>query len=206
MIYSETDIEEYLWDHPDALSPYVDRWYARQLRVPSGRIDLIGVTHAKRPVVVEVKKEAITADALAQVCRYSQDIDEAVGYLWDKYSLLGDFEPTRPRVLRVVVGRALTDSHLLRAAEGMRVAIFTFEPSLYLNIGQQRWTPEFANERHSAVRELSAHELFTGALEEIREYNNSVSVTETDGRELEPTPHSALLNDERLQQTEQRHA
>jgi RecB family endonuclease NucS len=67
----EHDVELYLWDHPDRLG--VDRWLTRQMRFPSGAIDLLGVDRDENWVLVEVKYARKDDSGLLQLYRYLSD-------------------------------------------------------------------------------------------------------------------------------------
>ena len=77
----ESDLEDYIFNHPDCIKTYSGNnvnWIARQLRVPSGIIDLLGYMLADGgrpwPVVAELKSVPLTSGAIAQVCRYAGNI------------------------------------------------------------------------------------------------------------------------------------
>ena len=62
---SEKELEYYLLDHPELLK--IDRWVAHQFKVPSGVIDLLGITQdpfGEMLVVVELKTTRINQRAL----------------------------------------------------------------------------------------------------------------------------------------------
>ncbi len=79
---SEKDIEDWLWENPAEVAEVVKgvsrvRWVARQYRVPSGILDLLGIAtfpfgddwFDETPLLVEVKHQPITSAAIAQICR-----------------------------------------------------------------------------------------------------------------------------------------
>jgi hypothetical protein len=79
---SERDIEDYLYHNPGLVKTRcaisIERWIGRQFRVPSGVIDLLGVTAGYNLAVVEIKLGAVDASALTQVSRYASDISSAL--------------------------------------------------------------------------------------------------------------------------------
>lgn len=59
---TERDLEEYLWNNPYLFDEKLDnesitRWLARQYHVPSGVIDLLGVTTRENIAVIELKNK-----------------------------------------------------------------------------------------------------------------------------------------------------
>jgi len=120
----ERDLEEVLYSHPRFVS-FVDGravtgWLARQYRVPSGRIDLLGYAdhdYGLSLVVVELKKDAIRPDALTQVCRYASDIEHVLAEITGS---VGPLTVHDAKVYKVVIGHSIDRSTLL-AAQGMDV-------------------------------------------------------------------------------------
>lgn len=85
----EKDVEEYLYNHPDLASPDhmpIKRWLGRQLHLPTGIIDLIGIAEFSGktfPIIIEVKNVDIKAEAITQVSRYRKEIVDALNRLYD---------------------------------------------------------------------------------------------------------------------------
>lgn len=126
----ERDIETALYYCP-ALLPEPFRgggalsWLARQYNVPSGRIDLLGVYACgdwRSAVVVELKRGAVDAATLAQVCRYAADITQIIDHIAATNGILTVLDS---RVFKVVIGRSI-DRHVSIAAEGMDVIPFGY--------------------------------------------------------------------------------
>ena len=67
----EHDVELYLWDHPEALE--VERWLTRQMRFPTGGIDLLGVDKDGNWVLAEIKHAHKDDAGLLQLYRYMSD-------------------------------------------------------------------------------------------------------------------------------------
>lgn len=164
---SESDLEDYLFTHPGAVKTYSGgdiSWLTRQLRVPSGIIDLLGYTmnSAGRPwpVVAELKSVPITTAALTQVCRYAHDIYSVLLRHDDDYYCNFDELYT---VYRMVIGPGGMIAHdLLFEANALGVAIYTFQPKFDLKItGPYVFTKE-AKTRHATVlEEVSANPIFS---------------------------------------------
>src|SRR5690349_1304072 len=88
--HSEKDVEGWLYAHPETVrlgtSWQVKQWIGRQYKLPSGIADLIGVNEDGTVVVVEIKNVPADARAIAQVCRYAEDVrailDRRESYSW----------------------------------------------------------------------------------------------------------------------------
>ena len=141
----ERDLEERLYSTPSLLNPAIvtgranyamQGWIARQMRVPSGRIDLLGMLVkysgpndddwgpevTRHPVIVELKRGAIDAAALAQVGRYLNDIRnivETIEYTWG-------IAPTGRDLFAVIVGER-ADRNTILAARGLGVVLLSYD-------------------------------------------------------------------------------
>lgn len=142
----ERDIEDFLWENPQWVcfrDFAVDKWLKRQYTVPSGIIDLLGVTIHGDLVVVEVKNVAIDAAALSQVSRYAYDIYVVANYIFDQRKK----DPLiSPIVRRVVIGRSI-DSQVMYAAEALRIDIIEFAVKLEMFATRPAWTRDFTEKR-----------------------------------------------------------
>lgn len=123
---AEKDIEDWLYEYPGSLD--VTKWVGRQVHVPSGIIDLLGVDEDGNPVVVEVKNVEITADAVLQVCRYAADIERGVDALRDSHQQWGC------SVRRVVIGKGAIANQTMYEANAVDVELHTFGVCLELDI------------------------------------------------------------------------
>lgn len=135
MDFSEEELEDWLYENPDEVD-FVDRWIARQLELPSGRLDLLGVV-GNIPVVVEVKREAIKASALTQVTRYAADIAQVLNY---------DYE-----VQKICVGTGGVSNQLLFEAQALDIELYTVECHFQVG-GPWAFTKE-ATLRHEKARD-----------------------------------------------------
>ena len=141
----ERDLEERLYSSPSLLNPAIitgrtnyamQGWIARQMRVPSGRIDLLGMLVkyngpndddwgpevTRHPVIVELKRGAIDAAALAQVGRYLNDIRnivETIEYVWG-------IAPTGRDLFAVIVGER-ADRNTILAARGLGIVLLSYD-------------------------------------------------------------------------------
>lgn len=142
----ERDIEDYLWLNPQIVtngSIAVDRWIERQYEVPSGIIDLFGVTHRNEFVVVEVKNVDIEPSALTQVSRYAYDIFHIIKSLYAQG--IAD-EVILPYVYRFVVGKGIDDKTMLEA-ESLNIGVLTFSVEVCVTTSPRRWKNDFLRRR-----------------------------------------------------------
>ena len=82
----EKDIEDWLYKNPESLRfAGIRRWIARQLSLPSGRLDLLGFSRmdgVDSLSVVEIKNNVPDERALLQVSRYAYDIQRVLEFLY----------------------------------------------------------------------------------------------------------------------------
>lgn len=82
---SEKHLEQWIVDHPELFRdevlyesfncPFVDDFVARQLRLPSGVADLVGIDgYGEQLLAIELKVDVLDARAMAQVMRYVNDL------------------------------------------------------------------------------------------------------------------------------------
>lgn len=169
----EKDIEEYLWQHPSQCG--VDYWLKRQFAVPSGIIDLIGVTEDDDLVVVEVKNTPIDANALAQVSRYAYDI-------WMIRQMFVNQKADKPRVYRMVVGKSI-DTRTMLEAEALSIQVSTFAVELRLDISPQSWAEHYMQERCRKWSDLRQDEDLIAFFEDYRAGLEAAYFTEKEALE-----------------------
>jgi hypothetical protein len=126
---TEKVIEDWLYRHPilvrASCAADVERWIARQCRLPSGIADLIGVVTGARLVVVEVKNEPVTKAAILQVLRYKRDIYEMSRLVTAGYA----------EVHAIVIGTQIDmQTYLEAAACNVQVSVFTVESERRLSL------------------------------------------------------------------------
>jgi len=160
----EKDIEDWLWENPQVvranyISSIVHHWLGRQIEVPSGIIDLLGVTEEGIVSVVEVKNTEINAKTLTQVCRYAADIESIQHNYWE-------LAPLPPIFKTVICKGEISDRKMLFEANALNVIVQTFKVRLSLDIdGLWGWTKEYSKDLRNHYTELSESEFFL-ALEE----------------------------------------
>lgn len=177
---AEKDVEQWLWENPQSLvvdSAYrVEKWIHRQFAVPSGVIDLIGVTNGKRFIVVEVKNTEIKAEALTQVSRYAFDINNLALWAIEGSGVSDGAVATLIDCLKVVVGRDI-DNRTYLEAESMDVHIVTFQVNLSLSVTDTlRWPDNYRQEREYSYSNIA------NADEQMRAYVNSIAKQEDPSR------------------------
>lgn len=164
-ITCEKDIEDYLSANPQHLKITVvpiTRWIKRQYAVPSGIIDLLGITGDGIITAVEVKNVTIDAKALAQVCRYAYDLE---GILSSTIYRLGK-QTSPPYVAKIVIGRDI-DVKTFREAEALGVRVTLFEDNPQLKIyGPLVWSAEEELRRSAIYRSLEGDQDLVMALQE----------------------------------------
>jgi RecB family endonuclease NucS len=176
----EKDIEEYIFCNPNVILTawgHIDKWIKRQFQVPSGIVDLLGVTQGGALAVVEIKNVAIDANALTQVCRYAYDLERVVSWLKTYHE---NHENDFPEIIKIVVGRSI-ETRTMREAEALNVNVYCFEVKLELSADRTYWTSEFERNRESQYEELSNDK---SILSVIEEYDQEVSSYTEDGKQL----------------------
>ena len=132
MNFNERELEDWLFELPEALG--VNRWIGRQLTLPSGVLDLLGVIEESfhtELVVVELKAVPINASAILQVCRYAADLAKT-------YGVQG--------VTKKCVGIGSYSDELQFAADAVEVHLHTVEASFDIS---SRWVwTDAAKQKH----------------------------------------------------------
>lgn len=192
---AERDIEDWLWDNPTDLDlpggEYIERWIGRQYKVPSGIIDLIGITNEDDCVIVEIKNKEIDAEALAQVKRYHMDIRNIIeGYAISQRAYM------KP-IYSVVVGKGNVGNEIMFEAEAMEITLVTFNVSLQLEVSKPwRWKPEFVKQRQEEYASSSHHELLSEFAWETAHFLFQDNQTEQSAQEIEIKPEAENTEDE----------
>ena len=165
---SESDLEDYLFNHPEAINTLSGRkvtgWLARQFRVPSGIIDLLGyVDYAgDKPwiVVVELKSVPMTANAITQVCRYARDVYKILRERDADY--YADFDERYVIIRAVIAPGDSVPTELIYEANALEVSLYTFEPKFDLKIeGPWFFTKDKSSRDTEAIREISKNPIFS---------------------------------------------
>lgn len=158
----ESDIEDWLYDNPESVvvnGMPVCHWIGRQVKVPSGIVDLVGLSWGKghsypsaaqmsRLVVVEVKNVPLDARAICQVGRYAADIERGITTLELEHSAAVDIP-----VCKVLVGPSISEQVFVEA-EAHDVNVMCFGVSLSLNIMNTVWSPNYTKRRGDELAEM----------------------------------------------------
>lgn len=143
---SEKDIEDYLFDNPESVSFYAERdgynfrvarWIGRQVCVPSGIIDLLGVTEQGVTVVVEVKLGAIDGKAISQCARYAEDLKVVFGHVRNSYG-----SHRNMHIFKLVIGSSI-DKTAIFECYATGTCWIEFSPTLSLSFGRSDFSDEY---------------------------------------------------------------
>lgn len=146
--FTERDIEDWIYDNPDALKLGIVGWIGRQYSLPSGIADLIGYRADLMVIVIEVKNVPINKAALAQVSRYAYDVQHIVNDFAD-YSWM---DGTRPYVQKVLVGPSI-DEQTMEEATAMGIDVLLFQAALHIRVSILASTDTVA--RQASLRSFS---------------------------------------------------
>lgn len=190
---SEKDIEDWLWKNPEQIrfgyhSDYiVKEWVGRQVRVPSGVIDLLGIYDNEGLssfVVVEVKNVSFSQSAILQVCRYGQDIRSML--------LLNPENITTKaysRVAKIVIGTGVPNDQLIFEARASSVELINFDVGFYCFLsGTWNFKKEVFDNYYSDLKNLSeklpiSKYVYQDVPESIREFIESIPDKENNTEE-----------------------
>lgn len=175
---SEKDIEDYLWENPQCItigsSFHIPYWLGRQVKVPSGIIDLLGLAYCderdiQQLVVVELKKDKITPCALTQVCRYTVDIEKAMYKVWGRETENKVPMGSWSYINKVVITPFDVSDQIIFEANALDVRVQT----LYINISMSshshwQWKSEHMERISNQIEELSKLEIFDCVVEDAQ--------------------------------------
>lgn len=151
---SEKDIEDWLWENPQAIESYgrvVKEWIGRQVIVPSGRIDLLGINRADGLVVVEVKNVVFESKHLTQVQRYARDLEDVY------FELTGEPFP----VWKFLIGPFEPDNTVLMEADAMDIRIICIDYHLNADLsGPWFFNKEYNAKRKQDIKNLAESDMF----------------------------------------------
>lgn len=142
---SEKHLEDWLWNNESEFNAqtcsdpaFEKRFVARQVSVPSGVIDLVGIdAQGVELYIVELKRGDIDAKALAQVLRYSRDISDLCFFVWadladdpaTRYTASCLLEPVEDIARKVLIGHSIKDENLLVACEATGISVYLYDYS-----------------------------------------------------------------------------
>lgn len=163
---AEKDVEQWLWENPTLIrfgrNEAVIKWLYRQLSIPSGVADLVGVTESNDLVVVEVKNTEIKPDALLQVARYAFDL-RVIAVRSVESQELWNYPP--PHVYKIVIGRSI-DFKTARDAEATGIFVITFGVQLSLFLSEDlKWRSQFVEQREQEYEAIALDDSIAKTIE-----------------------------------------
>jgi hypothetical protein len=185
---AEKDIEDWLYENPTKVDlgfgRSIKKWIGRQVQVPSGRIDLLGILEYSGHiafVVTEVKNTEFTQSAILQVSRYAADIESVA----NDYSCRTD-NRISDHVMKLVIARGSPSDQLLQEAESINVWLTSFNVNFDLSIsGRWRFKSDVYSEQKNKLDKLSETKMFTQLLDDdipdsIKDFIESIPDEEED--------------------------
>ena len=147
---SEKDIEDWLWEHPEAIDPDL-KWISRQLEVPSGIIDLLGLLPYNQILVCEVKNVTFDPAALTQVSRYAHDIERIIYYRQHEEWFAN----------KMVIALGSPTNKIQYEADAIDVVLLSFTIDYSVNISNKwHWSETHQQALNNRYKEISAQEIF----------------------------------------------
>lgn len=130
----------------------IERWVKRQYKVPSGIIDLLGVTSGGDLAVVEVKNVEVDSRAVAQVCRYAKDVGDILSVFDAEEISKGRWPQTTVR--KILIGPSIPEV-VFRECEACHVTYLEFSVNISLGIDGMYWPREFMEQRDREYKILA---------------------------------------------------
>lgn len=150
--WNESDIEDYFYEHPKEVkcSFYqIDHWVARQYHVPSGIVDLIGAIRLPRgysPVVVELKNRPVKSEDLAQIMRYSHDLEKILSR--DVYQY--------PTPAKLIIAPGEIQNNVLHEAMALDIEVRPFDVSISVNLHNSwSWNKDYKKKIDQQIHDAS---------------------------------------------------
>jgi hypothetical protein len=164
----ERKLEDYLFDNPTKV-PNVTCWLARQFRIPSGRIDLLGISkscHYSKPekltpYVVELKCNKFTHEALTQVSRYARDIDIITSNL-DVYRGQ-DYKEYWESTHKIVIAPGIPSEAIIYEADSLEILLYSVDDNYQINSGYWIFTSDTVSNYHNMLFNIAGTNLFRDA-------------------------------------------
>jgi hypothetical protein len=158
---TEKDLQDYLWKNPLEMNGFGRvKWLGRQVKVPSGTIDLLGYVRAGSKVwlvVVEVITTDFNQAAILRACRLASDIENArysfdlpAGLEWG-YS-----------VFKFVIGKGQPSNQMQFEANAVSVALREYGVSVSVSISPNwNFVSEFSEQCDKDLLDLASSGLFS---------------------------------------------
>lgn len=142
---SEKHLEDWLWDHQQfvfgkvgiGINAECPRYSirARQVHLPSGIADFVGVCNGAFPLVVELKKGPIDSKAFAQIVRYMADIEDLIDRAIADYAF-ATFNSAEAQYVKqyaatgacgILIGSSVKDPRLLYPMSRLNIAVYKYK-------------------------------------------------------------------------------
>ena len=129
--FLEKEIEDWIYINYKILG--MEGWIGRQVKLPSGRADLIGFRN-NIIYVIEIKTGVIISEGLPQVCRYAADVQEIINQLEisEIYS-----------IQKMIICAGGITNHIMFEADALKIDLRTFDITVTASFntgGRHRWT------------------------------------------------------------------
>lgn len=149
---SESDIEDYFYENPEKVElfdEHVVSWLFRQMKLPSGIADLVGITNLGTVLVVELKNTDINSNALTQVKRYEYDLSSIM------YKAGEEFGYFIPVIKSAVIGKGIDDKTFFEA-NALGIYVMNFSVEIYVpSVSPLSWKREFQEKINSQYSEIA---------------------------------------------------
>jgi hypothetical protein len=112
--HNEHDLEEYILKNPDLLG--VERWLCRQIHLPFGIADLLGLMPDGNWLLVELKSHRGSENAVLQVVAYGTQLDKIRDTMYP--------DGNGPQIIRAVVMSSFAPGGVQLAAHVLGVRVY----------------------------------------------------------------------------------
>jgi len=154
---SEHDLETWMYDHPEILFHFLGefKWIAKQFEIPSGKIDLLGMSEKLNSLIlVELKISEFKEAYLTQISRYSKDLDDIQELFPTKYAI---------PVISILIATGEPSKIVQYSANALKINLMTITiDQNKIDIPDYRWdwTPEVKELINSKLQEISKNPIF----------------------------------------------
>ena len=151
MNFLEKELEDWFFEHPEAFIRDV-QWTHRQLVLPSGIADVVGVDKQGIVHLVELKAVSLSSKDICQVLRYKADIKTGCRFCAVKAYLVGPGD---------------VSDQLLHEANAANVELVNVKPAFKLN-GPWSFNEKTTAERRESLLKNESLEVFRTAWSDHR--------------------------------------
>lgn len=159
-------MEDWIFENPNSVTicggiRKVEGWIGRQIKVPSGIIDLLGYCRSETllwPVVIELKNTEFTQASILQVCRYSYDITKICDeYMNMELIRTGDRDNIKiwSNPVKIVIAKGQPSSQIQFEADSVDVLLKNFEVAYTGKVsGSYYFNEEYQEKEKSIILNL----------------------------------------------------